>query len=101
MHANRQHFRYFTAFLVQHVKRIAQILKEVVGGVKALRRSKAHVVAIERVRHDQVRHGVAITLGHFNPKRQIIAVVVAVVIEAAVFNHQLTGIGAIAAGVPA
>jgi hypothetical protein len=43
----------------------------------------------------------AVGLAHLHPERQVVAVVVAVVLEAAVVGHQAAGVGAVAPGVPA
>jgi hypothetical protein len=48
-----------------------------------------------------VRHGLAVGLLHLGPQRQVVAVVVGVVEEAAVIGDQAAGVGGVAAGVPA
>ena len=49
-----------------------------------LRQRKAHVVAVERVGHDEMRHNGAISAAHLHPERQVVAVVVAVVFKTVV-----------------
>ena len=44
------------AFAIEHVERILQVIEELRAGVEALRGGEAHVVAVERVRHDEMRH---------------------------------------------
>ena len=56
MHADRHHFWSLAALCIQHIKRIAQIFKEVLGRIEPLRGCKAHVVGIKRVRYDQLLH---------------------------------------------
>src|SRR5690242_11024348 len=51
MEADRQHLRRACALLVEHVEGVAQIREELVAGIEALARRKAHVVGIERVGH--------------------------------------------------
>ena len=48
-----------------------------------------------------MRFAGAVAAGHFRPEGQVVAVVVAVVVETAVLHHQLAGVGAVAPGVPA
>jgi ATPase subunit of ABC transporter with duplicated ATPase domains len=86
MHAHRHHAWHALAFGIQHVEAVAQIMEKVIGRVEALRRREAHVVGVERVRHDQVRAFAAVGARHSHPERQVVAVVVAVVFEAAVFD---------------
>ena len=101
MHADGHHLRRAFPLFVQHVKAVLQVGIELLGGVKPLRGGEAHVVGIQRIRHDQVRLAGAVAAGHFRPEGQIVAVVVAVIVEAAVLHHQLAGVGAVAPGVPA
>jgi hypothetical protein len=89
------------AFGVVHVEGVAQVLEELVAVAVALRQRKAHVVAVQRVGHHQVRRQAAVGLLHLQPEGQVVAVVVAVVFEAAVVGHQAARVGAVAAGVPA
>ena len=72
-----------------------------VGGVEALRPREAHVVGVERVGHDQLRHFRAARHFDVHPERQVVAVVVGVVQEAAIFGDQTTRVRTVAAGVPA
>jgi len=53
MQANGHHFWGLLTFLIQHVKRVFQVIEKLLAGVKALRCSKAHIVGIERIRHHQ------------------------------------------------
>ncbi|EON20068.1 amidohydrolase [Cupriavidus sp. GA3-3] len=105
VHADRQHLGAVlaarVAFLIQDVERILQVLEELFAGIEALRRGKAHVVGVERVRHHQVRLLLAAGDFHLGPEGQVVAVVVRVVQEAAVLHHQAARVGAVAAGVPA
>ncbi len=72
-----------------------------VGGVEALGRGEAHVVAVQGIGHDQMVVLDALAVGLPGPERQVVAVVVAVVEEAALVEDQPPGVGAVAAGVPA
>ncbi|MNN27558.1 hypothetical protein D3C81_1410970 [compost metagenome] len=105
MHADRQHLGAVLscgiAFLVEDVERILQVLEELLAGVEALRRGKAHVVRVQRVRHHQVWLFLAAGDFHFGPEGQVVAVVVGVVQEAAVLDDKPARVGAVAAGVPA
>ena len=101
MHADRHHRRALLALGVHDVEGVAQVLEELVAVREALRQREAHVVGVEGVGHDEVRHGVAVGLLHLGPERQVVAVVVRVVQEAAVVRHQAAGVGRVAAGVPA
>ena len=59
--ADRQHLRRIEsrriAFTIQHVEGVLQIVEELRARVEALRGREAHVVRIERVGHDEMRHG--------------------------------------------
>src|SRR5450830_1241397 len=55
MHADRQHLGRFFAFLVEHVEAVFQVLEELFAGVETLWRGEAHVVAVERIGHHQMR----------------------------------------------
>ena len=101
MHADAHHLRRDFTLGVQRVEAVAQVDEEVVGLRKALRQREAHVVGVQRVGHDQLRHHGAVGLLDLHPERQVIAVVVAVVLEAAEVGHQPARVGAVAAGVPA
>ena len=101
VHADGHHFWRAFPLLVQHVKAVLQVRIKLLGGIKPLRGRKAHVVRIQRIRHDQVRLAGAVAAGHFRPEGQIVAVVVAVVVKTAVLHHQLARVGAVAPGVPA
>ena len=101
VHADRHHFRLGFTLLIEHVKGVAQVGEELLGGIEALRRGEAHIVALQRVGDHQMRlHGAVLT-GDLHPERQIVAVVVAVVAKAALLHHQPPRVGAVAAGVPA
>ena len=101
MHADRHHLRRLAPLFVQHVKAIFEVGIKLLRGIEALRGGKTHVVGIEGIGHDQVRPARTVGARHLDPKRQIVAVVVAVVIKAAVLNHQPASVGAVAPGVPA
>ena len=62
VHADRHHLRPVVALGVEHVEGVAQVGEEVIAGVEALRRREAHVVGVERVGHDEVRHVRAVGL---------------------------------------
>ncbi len=62
MHADGHHFRCGGALFVQAIKVVFQVLEELFAMVKAIRRGKLHVVAVEGVRHDEVRFGFAFTI---------------------------------------
>ncbi len=72
-----------------------------VAGVEALGLDEAHVVGVERVGHDEVRHDAAVALRDLGPERQLVAVVVAVVFVAALIDDEAARVRAVAAGVPA
>ena len=91
----------WVAFCVQRVKGVLHVLKKRVGVRVALRQRKTHVVAVQGVGHDQLRGHGAVCFLHLHPKRQIVAVVVAVVLKAAIVGHQAACVGAVASGVPA
>jgi len=96
--ADRQHFRGFGAFGVEHVERILEVFEEIVALVEALHLGEAHVVSVQGVRDHQVR--LAGRVVRF-PVGQVVVVGVAVIEETAFFHHQLAGVGAGATGVPA
>ncbi|KOT01469.1 hypothetical protein DM50_2834 [Burkholderia mallei] len=101
VHADRHHLGRFVAFLVQHVERVAQIVEEMIGGVEALRRRETHVVRVERVRDDQLRHARAARHLDVHPERQIVAVMIGVVQEAAVLGDEPMRVRTVAARIPA
>jgi len=102
--ADRHHLRAVeargVAFGVQRVERVAQVRVELLAAVEALRRREPHVVGVERVRHDEVRHPAARAVDA-GPVRQVVRVAVGVVQEAAVLDDQPARVGAVAARVPA
>jgi hypothetical protein len=57
--ADGQHLRLIQAIRialgVQHIESVLQIIEELRAGVEALRGGEAHVVGVQRVRHDQLR----------------------------------------------
>ena len=75
------------AFGVQPVERVLEEGEELVAAVEALRRGEAHVVGVERVGHDQVRHRSARALD-LGPVRQVVGIAVGVVDEPAVLDDQ-------------
>ena len=101
MHADAEHLGGLVAFGVERVEAVLQVLEEGLGVGIALRQREAHVVAVQRVGHDQLRHDLAVASAHLHPERQVVAVVVAVVFEAAIVGHQPARAGAVAAGIPA
>ena len=105
MHADIEHLGRVqatrVAFRVQHVKAVAQVSEKVIALGKSLGRRKPHVVAVQRVGHDELLHHLAIGLLHRHPERKIVAIVVAVVFKTAIVGHQAAGVGAVASGVPA
>ena len=70
-----------------HIEGIAQILEKRVAVRVTLRQRKAHVVGIERIRHHQMRRQRVVALAHLQPERQVVAVIVAVIFEAAKVRH--------------
>ena len=84
------------AFGVEHVERVAQVLEELVAVVEALRHREPHVVGVQRVGHDQMRRCAPSVASHLHPERQVVAVVVGVVLEAAVLGHQPARVRAVA-----
>ena len=105
MHADIEHLgRVQTlrvAFCVKHIKAVAQVGEKVITLGEALCRRKPHVVAVQRVGHDELLRHIAIGLLHRHPEREIVAVVVAVVVKATIVGHQAARVGAVASGVPA
>ena len=105
MHADAHHLGLIQALRialgVQRIKGVFQVLKERVGVRVALGQGEAHVVAVQGVGHDQLRHHAAVGFLHLHPKREVVAIVVAVVLKAAKVGHQAPGVGAVAPGVPA
>src|SRR6266850_6002926 len=81
---------------MKNVQRVLQVIEELLAGIEALRRREAHVVGVERIRNDELRLAIANVI-----PRQIIVVVVGVVHEAALFDHQPPGVGTGTPGVPA
>ena len=67
----------------------------------ALWKAKTHVVAVEGVGNNENGRGLAIGASHRRVKRNIVAVVVAVVFKAALIGHKAFGVWAVAPGVPA
>jgi hypothetical protein len=53
---------------IQHIKTVFQVGIKLLGGIKPLRGRKAHVVGIQRIRHNQVRFAGAIAARHFGPE---------------------------------
>nr|GEU28080.1 hypothetical protein [Tanacetum cinerariifolium] len=90
---------------VQHVEGVLQIVEELRARVETLGGGKAHVVGVERVGHDQLRCAGHLAVGagvrDLLPERQVVAVVIGVVGEAAVFHDQPARIGRVAPRVPA
>ena len=84
------------AFGIQDVEAVAQVIEELRAGTKTLWRGEAHVVRVQRVRHDELRLAMAGVV-----PGQVVVVVVGVVDEAAVLDHQAPRVRAGAAGVPA
>jgi hypothetical protein len=70
--------------------------KNCVAVLKPGRDGEAHVVRVERVRHHQVRRARAVRARDLGPERQLVAVVVAVVLEAAVLDHEPARVRAVA-----
>ena len=101
--ADRQHLRPVeargVALRVERVERVAQVRVELVAAVEALRRREPHVVRVERVGDDEVRHAPARAV-HLGPVRQVVRVAVRVVDEAAVLDDQPPSGRAVAARVP-
>ena len=94
--AVQPHRHHPAAFSIKGVKTIAQVIEELRAGTKTLCRGEAHVVRIQRVRHDELRPAVAGVV-----PGQLIAVIVGVVDETAVLDHQAPRVRAGPAGVPA
>ena len=61
---------------------------------------EAHVVAVQRVGHDELGHHRAIGALYFHPERQVVTVVVAVVFKTTVVGDQAAGARAVSPGVP-
>src|ERR1041384_2875476 len=88
------------AFLVEDVEGVLEIGEELIARVEPLGRGEAHVVRVQRIRDDELRLAALVPVPRVVP-RQVVAVVVGVVDEAAVLRHELARIRAGAAGVPA
>jgi len=99
--ADGEHFRGVAALGIEHVERVLQILIELFAGIEAAGNREAHIVGIQGIGHDQMWLGLTIGRIHRGPERQVITVVVTVVFKAASFGNQLSGVGAVASGVPA
>ena len=70
---HRHHLRAAAAaFLVKAVEAVLEILEEVLAGVEALRRCKAHVVGVERVGDDEVLR----TVGLLQEVGQVVGIIV-------------------------
>ena len=54
MEANRHHFRPLGALGMKVIEAVLEIGEELIAGIEALRRRKAHIVGIERVGHDEL-----------------------------------------------
>ena len=67
---------------------------------KPLREGKAHVVAIKRVRHDQLRHHGTVGFLNLHPEWQVVAVVITVVFEATEIGDQAARPRTVSAGIP-
>src|SRR5439155_20789506 len=93
MQADRHHA---PALGMKNVERVLQVIEELLAGIEALRRREAHVVGVERIWNHELRLAIAKVV-----PRQIVVVVVGVVHEAAILDHQAPGVGAGAPGVPA
>ena len=52
--ANRHHSWDFFTFLIEHIKRVFQVIEKLLAGVEALRCDEAHIVGVETVRHYQL-----------------------------------------------
>src|SRR5689334_17875876 len=98
--ADRHHARRAVAFLVEDVEGILEIGEELVARVEPLGRGEAHVVRVQGIRDDELRPAALVPVTSVVP-RQVVAVVVGVVDEAAVLHHELARIRAGAPGVPA
>ncbi len=83
-------------FGVERIETVLQIGVELVARVEPLRRGEAHVVGIERVRHDQL-----IPPPEPHPIRQIIGIAVGNIRKTALFGGQPNRVHRTAAGVPA
>ena len=85
--ADREHFRLArNTFGIEHVERVPQMREELVTVGEARGRSEAHVVGVQRIRHDEV-----IGLADTRPVRQIVSIRVGVVEKAPVFDDQIAG----------
>src|SRR3954462_15811099 len=97
MQTDRHHA---AALGVEDIEAVLEVFEEVVAGVEALCRGEAHVVGIQRIRNDELWLAVFSNVARVVPG-QIVVVVVSVVDEAAVLDHELAGVGTGAPGVPA
>ena len=94
--ADRHHLRRVFAFPIETVEGRAQVVRELGGGRKAIHCRKAHVVAIEGVRNDEVSFS-----AHALPVRQVIRIRIRVVEKPAVLDHEPAGIGTVSTRIPA
>src|SRR6266850_5111624 len=95
MQSHRHHARRVSAFFVKNVEAVLQVGVELLARIEALGRSEAHVVRIQSIRDDELRLAVARIV-----EREFVAVVVGVVYEAAVLDHQRPGVRAGAPRIP-
>ena len=65
-----------------------------------LGQTESHVIAIKRVRHDELMRIAAIRLFEFHPKRQIVAVIIARIVKPLIC-YEAQRIRAVTPGVPA
>ncbi len=83
--ANRHHLRRtFCTLTVKHVERIFEVGVELIAGVKALWCCKAHIIGVERIRHNEMR-----TFRSLDPIRQFIGIGIGGIEKAAFLHHKL------------
>src|SRR5260370_30780320 len=96
METDRHHLGPLGAFRIENVESVAQIGKELLAAVEALRRRKTHVVGVERIGDYEV-----VATRHLHPIGQVVGIGIGVVEKAAVFGDEALRVLARAPGVPA
>src|SRR6476646_9436717 len=98
--ADRHHARHAVAFLVEDVEGVLEIGEELVARVESLGGGETHVVRVQRIGHDELRPAALVPVPRVVPGK-VIVVVVGIVDEPAVLDHELARVRAGAPGVPA
>src|SRR4029453_18800308 len=92
---DRHHFGSGFTLGIEDVEAIPQIGEELLAAIKPLVGGESHIVGVQRIRNDQVRHTV---ISH--PIGQIVGIAIGVVEKSALLHEEFTGIGTAAASIP-